>query len=134
MRKCLFPIILFCLILCQTLFAQSNVKPSLDKEVILCEEKDGTAHYPGGAKAWVQHLRKHLSPLQAPCESGRVRVRFKVLKSGAVDSVQIIKGLCESANQNVIEVIRKSAPWYPECRNGKTADSHITLQVFLHFK
>lgn len=134
MRKCLFPIVFFCFNFCQTLWAQSSSEQTSNDSKIHCQTEDGAAYYPGGARAWVKHLRKHLTPLKAPCESGRVRVRFKVLKSGIIDSVQIIRGICESADQNALEVINKSAPWYPECRNGEAADSYVTLQIFLHYK
>lgn len=104
------------------------------KAVILPHYIDESPSYPGGARAWVKHVRKHLKDLKAPCESGKVFVRFKVLKSGQTDSVQIRRGLCEAADQNVIEVVKKSGLWRPAYLKGEPIDSWTMVQLCIHYK
>ncbi|MCE7995119.1 MAG: hypothetical protein HEP71_24280 [Roseivirga sp.] len=96
--------------------------------------QDEPPSYPGGAKAWVKHIRKHLKDIKAPCESGKVFVRFKVLKSGKTDSIQIRRGLCEAADQNAIEIVKKSGLWRPAYLKGQPIDSWTMVQLAIHYK
>ena len=89
--------------------------------------------YPGGMKAWQNHLRKTIKPIQSPCESGKVFVSFKVLASGELDSVQVYRGLCEIADQNAIEIVKTSGRWTPEYRKGKPIDSRIGIQIVYRY-
>lgn len=118
----------------QTAIAQKDSTQRKSEKFIICNNLDETASYPGGAAAWVKYLRKRLKPLAPPCESGKIFLSFKVLKTGQLDSIRVRKGLCEFANQNAIELVKNSGLWHPECLKGKPIDSIIGISLNLHYK
>lgn len=87
--------ILISLITHFSLPAQLSTDTTTVDNWVLCKLENETAYYPGGASAWQKHLKKYIQPLAPPCESGKVLVSFAVLKSGTIDSIQIVKGLCK---------------------------------------
>lgn len=103
-------------------------------EWIICPEAYGTSSYPGGTKGWFEHVKANMTPLAPPCKSGKVWVSFKVLKSGSLDSLQVLRGLCKLADQNALEIVRKSAPWNPECMKGEPIDSRIAISLSYRHK
>ncbi len=103
-------------------------------DVILPHYLNESPTYPGGMKAWVTHIRKHIKPPSPPCEPGKVWVQFKVLKSGKTDSIQVKRGLCELADNNAIEAVKASGLWNPAYLNGKPIDSWTIIQLIFHYK
>lgn len=104
------------------------------KAPILPHYPDEPPSYPGGVRAWVKHVRKHLKDLKAPCESGKVFIQFKVLKSGKTDSIQVRRGLCTLADKNAIEIVKESGLWQPAYINGKPVDAWTGVQIIYHYK
>lgn len=113
---------------------QTNTLSINPNEWITCPEAYGTASYPGGTKAWFEHVKENMIALTAPCKSGKVWISFKVLKTGKLDSVEVLRGLCELADQNAMEIVRKSAPWNPECVRGKPIDSKLAILFNYSYK
>lgn len=110
------------------------MKKDIGKNEFLPHYTDDTPSYPGGLKAWNIHLKKHIKPLVHPCDEGRVFVQFKVLKSGTIDSVQVIRGLCSFADKNAVEIIKASGPWNPAFVNKKPVDFWTGLQIFFRYE
>lgn len=92
------------------------------------------ASFPGGAKAWVKHIRAFIKAPELPCDIGSVSLRFIVRKTGKLDSIEVIRGLCESADQNAIHILKNSPLWNPSIVNGKAVDDKMMVRVPYHFR
>lgn len=103
-------------------------------DTILPHYLNDSPTYPGGMKAWLAHIRKHIKPPSPPCESGKVWVQFKVLKSGKTDSIQVKRGLCQLADENAIEIVKTSGLWTPAYLRGKPIDSWTMIQLAYRYK
>lgn len=87
------------------------------------------AEFPGGVKAWENHLKQYLQqPEESPIQ-GKVFISFVVLSSGKLTDISIIRGITEAADKAALEVLRKSPDWIPVTLNGKPAHSRMTVMV-----
>ncbi|GAB2797150.1 protein TonB [Hymenobacter luteus] len=87
--------------------------------------------FPGGQEALAKAIRKTLKRPSGPRQSGRVLVNLVVRTTGEVTDVQVApgQGLNAAYAAAAVECIRGLPRFEPGKRNGKTADTAITLPV-----
>lgn len=93
---------------------------------------DDQAYFPGGASAWIKHVKAYrLAPGQLSIE-GKVWLSFIVKQDGSIDSVKVVRGITEKVDQNAISIMEKSPLWVPAKRGGEPVDSKVWLKIPYH--
>ena len=96
------------------------------------EGREEQAYFPGGAKAWVKHVKAHkLRPDQITIEDV-VWLSFIVKQDGRIDSVKVTRGSTEKINQNAMSIIEKSPRWVPAKKGSKPVDSRVSIKIPYH--
>jgi periplasmic protein TonB len=82
---------------------------------------DELPEFPGGVKAWLSYLRRHLvapASLEAG-ESKTVIINFKVDTDGSITSFYVKQSAGREFDNEVMRVIKKMPKWKPAIKNGK---------------
>ncbi len=87
--------------------------------------------FPGGQEALAKVIRKTLKRPSGPRLHGRVMVNLVVQSSGEVTDAQVAPGygLNTAYDAAAVECIRRLPRFEPGKRNGKVADTAITLPI-----
>ncbi len=99
-------------------------------------QPDFTAHekgpeFPGGAEALKKFLARNLASPDN-LERGElktVRVRFRVDKDGAVNSLEILTSAGDDFDDEVVRVCRRMPKWIPALQNGVNVPVNYILPV-----
>ena len=60
---------------------------------------------------------------------GTVLIRFTVSRDGTVDNIDIIHGICDKLDNELVRLIAKSPSWTPATKGGKTVDLDVFQPV-----
>lgn len=91
---------------------------------------DQPAEFPGGFEEMQQFINKRLRyPNNGVCYEGKVYVRFIVRKSGAIDSIQVIRGIDLDLDTNAINVIKSMPNWKPGVIDSVPVDSYVDIPI-----
>lgn len=95
------------------------------------------AGFPGGNVALMQFLRNNFHIPEMAMElgvSGKIRMKFVVLKDGSVTDVKVEKGLtdCPECDREAIRVIKMMPKWNPAKFQGKVVNSWYSLPIQIH--
>ncbi|MBX0291885.1 energy transducer TonB [Hymenobacter sp. HSC-4F20] len=87
--------------------------------------------FPGGQEALLKVIQKTLKRPSGPKQHGQVMVNLVVESTGAVTDVQVAPGhgINAAYDAAAVECIRRLPRFEPGKRNGKTADTALTLPV-----
>jgi TonB family protein len=88
--------------------------------------------FPGGEKSMKGYLAQELSYPEDARESGiegRVVVRFTVLKTGKIDSIEILKGVYPSLDEMACYVVRMMPRWEPGKQEGIPVNVWYNLPI-----
>lgn len=93
--------------------------------------------FPGGEKALMEFIYANIQYPEIAKENniqGRVILRFCVTYKGAVDQVQVLKGVDPSLDQEAIRVIKMLPPWKPGKQGGKPVNVWYSVPVTFQLK
>ena len=88
--------------------------------------------YPGGVQAMMNFIGENVKyPEDAVKnnQSGRVFISFVVEKDGKVSEVKVMRGVCESLDNEALRVVKAMPDWTPGKMNGKAVRVRYTLPI-----
>jgi protein TonB len=110
--------------------------PTDDKQVTEEEETftfvEQMPEYPGGVKALMQWIYKHIKYPDIAQENGitgTVVVNFVVDTDGKISNVKILRGIDPSCDEEAMRVVRALPPWKPGKQGGKAVRVYYTLPI-----
>ena len=110
----------------------NTVKTETAEKPFVAEER--SAEFPGGQKAWLAFLSRHLIT-PAELQSGErktVMVRFLVDADGNITNFEIVQSAGAAFDNEVIRVLKKMPRWKPAIQNGhKTAVTFTQPVTFI---
>lgn len=65
---------------------------------------------------------------------GRVVVQFTVSKEGKMTNVRLLKGVCQSLDEEALRVVKSSPEWKPGMMEGKAVDVTYTFPVIFSLR
>ncbi|MBN9303331.1 energy transducer TonB, partial [Dysgonomonas mossii] len=65
---------------------------------------------------------------------GRVTVRFVVSKTGAIEDVNVIRGIDPSCDKEAVRVVKSMPKWIPGKQNGLNVPVYFTLPIVFRLK
>lgn len=65
---------------------------------------------------------------------GRVVVQFTVSKTGKMTNVRLLKGVCQSLDEEALRVVKSSPEWKPGMMEGKAVDVTYTFPVIFSLR
>lgn len=86
--------------------------------------------YPGGMQAMMNFIGENVKYPEDAMEkniSGKVFVSFVVEKDGSVSEAKVVKGVCESIDNEAIRVVNAMPKWTPGKMDGKNVRVKYTL-------
>lgn len=95
---------------------------------------DVQPEYPGGIQALMKFIDDHLVyPLDALENqiTGRVYVKFTILKNGETTDFKILRGLYPSLDREVLKVLKAMEIWKPALLKDEPVDVYFTMPVKL---
>jgi TonB family protein len=102
------------------------------EKVVDSGDVDNAPSFVGGMKAWAEYLQSNLKyPEEARKNNvtGRVIVRFTILKSGDITDLKVLRGIGSGADEEAIRVLKESPKWTPRMINGKPVNVAFTLPI-----
>ncbi len=94
------------------------------------------AQYPGGMAGFYSFLGMNIrypDAARVKSVSGKVYVKFSISKDGAVEKVEVIKGLGHGLDEEAIRVISLCPNWIPARKDGvRVVDSMVLPITFRH--
>jgi len=89
----------------------------------------------GGLEGWNQYLMDNLTYPEAAREEGvegTVYASFVVNKNGAIQDVELLRGVDDRLDQAAVKVIRDSPAWQPGKQKGQ--EVNVKMRVPIRFK
>lgn len=86
--------------------------------------------YPGGMQAMMNFIGENVKYPEDAMEkniSGKVFVSFVVEKDGSVSEAKVVKGVCESIDNEALRVVNAMPKWTPGKMDGKNVRVKYTL-------
>ena len=86
--------------------------------------------YPGGMQAMMNFIGENVKYPEDAMEkniSGKVFVSFVVEKDGSVSEAKVVKGVCESIDNEALRVVNAMPKWTPGKKDGKNVRVSYTL-------
>ena len=65
---------------------------------------------------------------------GRVIVQFQINKDGSVSDINLLEGVCESIDNEVIRVVSESPDWTPGYVDGKPVNVTYAFPVLFQLR
>jgi protein TonB len=90
------------------------------------------ASFPGGNDAMYQYLNDNIKYPDIARENniqGRVTLKFCVTYKGAIEQIQIMKGIDESLNAEAVRVVASFPAWKPAKQGGRAVNCWFFLPV-----
>ena len=88
--------------------------------------------FPGGEQAMMEYIAKNVKyPKDAKDknQSGKVFVSFVVEKDGSVTEVKVLKGVCESIDNESVRVVKSMPNWKPGKQKGEPVRVSYCLPI-----
>lgn len=67
-------------------------------------------------------------------KQGRVTMQFTVNKVGGVENVRVLRGCCQSLDDEALRVVKSSPQWKPGMMDGKPVSVTYTFPVVFKLK
>lgn len=93
--------------------------------------------YPGGMQALFSYLQENITypkDAQEKKISGRVLVTFIVEKDGSISSVETVKSVFPSLDEEAVRIVKGMPNWKPGKQNGKVVRVKYTLPISFSLK
>ena len=103
------------------------------EEMVTCYEIiEQIAQFSGGEMELIKYFRNNLNYPESAIKNniqGKVILSFVVTKTGAVDSVKVIRSLDPECDKEAIRVVKSLPRWIPCKENGVNVDIRFTCPV-----
>ncbi len=109
-------------------------KPAVEKPFVTVEQMPT---FPGGEMEMQKYIASNLKYPVVAQESGiqgRVTVRFVVSKTGAIEDVNVIRGIDPSCDKEAVRVVKSMPKWIPGKQNGLNVPVYFTLPIVFRLK
>ena len=135
MRFLLFLILFPSAILAQNGRPQSASIHKVGDSVLIFVNCD--AEYPGGHKALTEFIQENASMFTMnwadTCTSKRTYTRFVVEATGELTNIEVIRGVSECTDNEILCLIERMPKWIPACDlEGNPIRSWCTLPIILN--
>ncbi len=93
---------------------------------------ENVAEYPGGLPALTSFIRSNLAyPEQAKKDKkeGTVFVQFIITKTGQIEQIKVLRGVCKELDEAAVNIIKKMPDWKPATQDGKAISSIYTMPI-----
>ncbi|MBI3138138.1 MAG: carboxypeptidase-like regulatory domain-containing protein [Sphingobacteriales bacterium] len=93
------------------------------------------ASFPGGEKALQKYLKNKLSdsmPSTFPKVKGVVKYGFNISREGLPNKFILLKGIEESVDEYVMQILSKMPKWTPALQNGPTVEQYREVEIYLN--
>lgn len=95
---------------------------------------DEVASFPGGTKEMMKFLWTNIHYPKYESEiaiSGKVIIKFTVMKDGSITDVKVIKGFvdCPECDAEAVRVVKMMPRWIPAKKNGEDVNSYYILPI-----
>ncbi|ANQ50580.1 hypothetical protein MY04_3215 [Flammeovirga sp. MY04] len=88
------------------------------------------ATFPGGKLKLEEYLKDNMLWRQSQLTTvGKVFVSFKIDIEGSVSDVKIIRGLCETCDNEAIRLVEEMPNWNPAKKNGINIPSKKIIMI-----
>ena len=107
----------------------SVAKPDHDTVFQIVDEMP---QFPGGEQAMMNYIAenvKYPEDAKDKNQSGRVMISFVVEKDGRVNDVKVLKGVCESIDNEAVRVVKAMPKWKPGKQKGKPVRVSYCLPI-----
>ncbi len=94
---------------------------------------DVLPEFQGGMKGWGEYLQTTLKyPADAKKNNitGRVILRFVVLKDGSITDIKVLRGIGGGADEEAVRVVKESPKWKPGLIKGEPVNVAYTMPIF----
>lgn len=88
--------------------------------------------YPGGTGEMMKYIGKNIKYPTIAAENGvegKVILRFVVMPSGEIGSVEVLRSLDPSCDKEAIRVVKSMPRWIPGKQNGTAVSVYFTLPI-----
>lgn len=119
----------------QPMSAMADDETPVEKSVsegVIYAAAEVPAEYPGGMSELMRYICNNIRYPQealAQGKSGRVIVKFVVDAKGDISSPEIVKGICESLDNEALRLVRNMPGWFPGRINEKPVATYYTLPI-----
>ena len=131
-------IILMAIAACMmTLGAQAQVQKGNTAPQDVFDVVEDMPQYPGGMQALLSYLQENITypkDAQEKKISGRVLVTFIVEKDGSISSVETVKSVFPSLDEEAVRIVKGMPNWKPGKQNGKVVRVKYTLPISFSLK
>ncbi|MEY8706942.1 TonB family protein [Bacteroides faecichinchillae] len=91
--------------------------------------------FPGGQAKLLEYIKTNLRyPDPDCCISGHVIVQFKVMKSGSINEIKVVKGLHPLFDQEALRVISTMPKWNPGKIKDRPVNTLFTVPVTFKYE
>jgi periplasmic protein TonB len=90
------------------------------------------AQFPNNDTALAVYLAKHVKYPPMSREGGiegTVYIRFVVNKNGALQNIEVVRGMSGGCSEEAVRVVQGMPKWIPATKNGENVCSRFTLPV-----
>ena len=112
---------------------RQNITPSdSTSNKIFCEPYIIQPEFPGGYKALMQYIHKHLRwPKKASCTKDKIRVIIgcTIDKKGKVRKVKVMRSFAPEYDKEAIRVVKKLPKFKPARMNGKVVNIKYVISI-----
>lgn len=114
--------------------AKQDPSQTSNESTIVFETAETAPSFPGGQKAWIDHLVKSgiaNTPVDhgAPVGNYKVVVQFIVEKDGTLSSIKPLTKLGYGMEDSVIKLLSQGPKWIPAIQNGKLVRAYVRQPV-----
>lgn len=112
------------------LFAQAEPIKEVSEEVFLKVEQ--MPEFPGGQDSLWSFIQENIQYPEKSREQqiqGTVYARFIVNKTGKAEKFEIVRGINDEMNNEVLRVLKLMPDWSPGKQNGKAVSTQFVLPV-----
>jgi protein TonB len=114
-------------ILTSCTFAQTQDSTETDKIFI---DPLTYASFPGGQVALTKFMDKNVSRTRThPAVKGSVFVEFLVDVDGKIKDAKVLRGLCDSCDEEALRLVKSMPSWIPASMNGNKVEMKFVLPV-----
>lgn len=109
-----------------------KIIPPVPVDDYIYEIVDIEAKYHGGVNELMKFIIDNFQYPQEYDGSGKVYIRFAIMKTGAVENIKVLKGVSEAVDNEAKRVIALMPNWIPAENNGEIVNSWVTIPISFH--
>lgn len=124
------------LILAIISFVQENLLSQTKEKILVIENKDKVAEFPGGQTEMHKYLANNLKYPKdgTTCVEGNVFVNFCVNENGSISNIKVVKGLCIECDAEAVRVVSIMPKWKPALEYGTNKPLKSTFTIPCRFR